>query len=216
MATILERNKNVKPPRKTREDYAEDALYREVWEEVNNEKTLRFIKKYARPMIAVALGLMIIVVAAQIGVSSYRARRVAAAHNYETALMNMDAGALAAIGRAGRGASADLALFQSYLISGDVKTLETLADTGHNRDLRDLARLHIVGIRGDAMTGAEVESYLADLNTKKSPYYYTARLVVAQRHLADGNRDAARVILDKIISDKDAPAIVAANAAALR
>ena len=35
MASILERNKNVKAPKKTREDYAEDALYREVWEEVN-------------------------------------------------------------------------------------------------------------------------------------------------------------------------------------
>ena len=43
MASILERNKNVKAPKKTREDYAEDALYREVWEEVNNEKTQRFI-----------------------------------------------------------------------------------------------------------------------------------------------------------------------------
>ena len=44
MASILERNKKLKPAKKTREEYAEDALYREVWEEVNNEKTQAFIR----------------------------------------------------------------------------------------------------------------------------------------------------------------------------
>ena len=49
MASILDRKKNMKPatPKKTREDYAEDALYREVWEDVNNEKTIAFFKKYS-------------------------------------------------------------------------------------------------------------------------------------------------------------------------
>ena len=42
---MLERNKKTKAPQKTRAEHYEDALYREVWEEVNNEKTLRFIKK---------------------------------------------------------------------------------------------------------------------------------------------------------------------------
>ncbi|MDE5616045.1 MAG: hypothetical protein K2I81_04415, partial [Alphaproteobacteria bacterium] len=60
MASILERNKNVKVHKKTREEYAEDALYREVWEEVNNEKTQRFIKKYYRYIVAGALVILII------------------------------------------------------------------------------------------------------------------------------------------------------------
>ena len=43
MTSILERNKNLKKPvAKTREEYAEDALYREVWEDVNNEKRRSF------------------------------------------------------------------------------------------------------------------------------------------------------------------------------
>ena len=44
MASILERNKKIAQKKKTREEYAEDALYREVWEEVNNEKTMAFVK----------------------------------------------------------------------------------------------------------------------------------------------------------------------------
>jgi len=43
MANMLQRNKNIKQPiKKTRQEYAEDALYREVWEDVNNEKTQQF------------------------------------------------------------------------------------------------------------------------------------------------------------------------------
>ena len=47
MTSILARKKNMNTPvKKTREEYAEDALYREVWEDVNNEKTQQFVKKY--------------------------------------------------------------------------------------------------------------------------------------------------------------------------
>src|SRR5574344_1689770 len=97
MVSILERNKNIKPVKKTREEYAEDALYREVWEEVSNEKTQRFIKKYAKHLIIAAIVLVVIVAGIQFGVSSYNRSKVAAAKNYETAIVNMDAKALAAL-----------------------------------------------------------------------------------------------------------------------
>ena len=60
MATILERNKNVKAPKKTRAEHAEDALYREVWEEVNNEKTLRFVKKYYKYILGAVVVILLI------------------------------------------------------------------------------------------------------------------------------------------------------------
>ena len=81
MATMLERNKNVKTQKKTRAEHMEDALYREVWEEVNNEKTMQFVKKYSRHMIAGALAIMIVATAVQIGVRTYRANKIATAHN---------------------------------------------------------------------------------------------------------------------------------------
>ena len=54
MATMLERNKKTKAPQKTRAEHYEDALYREVWEEVNNEKTMQFIKKYSKHIMIAA------------------------------------------------------------------------------------------------------------------------------------------------------------------
>ena len=216
MASILERNKNVKAPKKTRADYAEDALYREVWEEVNNEKTQRFIKKYYRYIVGAAAAILIVTVAIQLGVNMHRNAKIATAINYETAIENMDADALAALGRSGRGATSDLAMFQSYLINGNIESLEYLAEHGNSHDLRDLARLHVIGLRGDKMSGAEVEKYLSPLNTKSSPYYYLGMLTIAQKYLADGDTAAANKWLDKIISDSAAPVEISGAAAALR
>lgn len=219
MASILERNNKVAKtpePKKTREDYAEDALYREVWEEVNNDKTQAFIKKYSRHMIIGALVLLIIVTSVQIGVRAHRNAKIAVATNYETAVLNMDANALAAISQDSSGATADLALFQSYIIDNDVKKLERLASHGATRDFRDLAKMHIVAIQGDKMSAQEVEKYLSGLDTKKSPFYYTSRLTIAQKYLATGDKSAADKWLNVIINDKDAPAVVSATAQSLR
>lgn len=216
MASILERKNKVKAPKKTREDYAEDALYREVWEEVNNDKTLAFIKKYSKYMIAGALSLLIVVTAVQIGVRTHHENKMATAENYETAVLNMDANALAGIAKNASGANADLALFQAYVLDNDIAKLENLAKNGATRDFRDLAKMHIVALRGDDMTATDVEKYLSDLNTKKSPFYYTSRLVIAQKYLASGDRNSANKWLDVIINDADAPAVVSANAQTLR
>ncbi len=216
MASILERNKNVKVHKKSREEYAEDALYREVWEEVNNEKTQRFIKKYYRYIVAGALVILIAATAVQIGVRMHRDAKIATATNYETAVEKADANALTAIGNNGGGATADLALFQAYMLDKDAAKIEQLAAHGHTRDFRDLARLHVVGLRGDKMSAHDVEKYLSPLNTKSSPYYYMATLTVAQKYLASGDKDTANKWLDKILNDKDAPATISASAAALK
>ncbi len=216
MASILERNKKVKTPKKTREDYAEDALYREVWEEVNNEKTMRFIRKYYRYMIAAALVILIAATAVNIGIRTHRANKIAVATNYENAVVNMDANALAAIGDNSNGAAGDLALFQSYLLDNDASKLDRLANNGATRDFRDLAKMHIANLRGDDMSATDLEKYLSSLDTKKSPYYYSSRLLIAQKYLAEGNRAAANKWLDKILSDKDAPAMISAAATTLK
>lgn len=216
MASILERKNKVKPIKKTREEYAEDALYREVWEEVNNEKTTAFIKKYSRVIIAVALGILIVVTAVIIGVRTHRAHKLAMAENYEMAVQNVDANMLRAVAENAGGATGDLAIFQAYLVDGNIEHLEELANNGDTRDFRDLARLHIIGLRGDDMTANEVEDYLEPLNTKKSPYYYTSRLTVAQKYLAMGDRENANKWLDIIINDEDTPAVVSATAQQLR
>ncbi len=217
MTSILERKKNIKKPvQKTREEYAQDALYREVWEDVNNEKTEQFLKKYWRYIVAAAMGIMIVVCAIQIGVRMYNSARMARAVVYETAVANVDANALANLAKDSSGATSDLALFQAYMIDKDIAKLETLADKGHTRDFKDLARLHLATMNGDKMGADEFEKYMSDMNTKRSPFFYTSRLMVAQKYLATGDKEKADKILDVIINDKNAPASISATAQTLR
>ena len=217
MTSILERKKNLnKPVQKTREEYAEDALYREVWEDVNNEKTQEFLKKYWRYIVAAVLGVMIVVSVIQLGTRMYHSSRMATATVYEAAVANTDASALANLSKDTKGATSDLALFQSYLIDKDLKKLEDLANNGNTRDFKDLAKLHIATIRGDQMSTEEFVKYLSSMDTKKSPFFYSSRLMVAQKYLATGDKDAADKILDMIINDKDAPASISATAQTLK
>lgn len=216
MATMLERNKKVKTPKKTYAEHAQDALYREVWEEVNNEKTLKFIKTYSKHIMAAVFVVLIIATGIQIGMRTHRANKIATAVAYETAINNVDANALAALADNTSGAMGDLALFQSYMLDQDVKKLDKLASDGDTADFRDLAKLHIISIRGNDMTAAQVEKYLSDLNTKKSPFYYTAALTVAQKYLAEGDVAHANKWLDKIINDASAPSVISGTAQSLR
>ncbi len=217
MTTILARKKNLKPvEKKTREEYAEDALYREVWEDVNNEKTQEFLKKYWRYIVGAVLAVMIVVCGIQIGVRMYNSSRMARAVVYETALANVDANALANFAKDTSGATSDLALFQSYLISNDITKLEDLAKSGHTRDFKDLAKLHLAAIKGDGMETDEFVKYMSSMDTKSSPFFYTSRLMVAQKYLASGDKDSADKILDKIINDKNAPASISATAQTLK
>jgi hypothetical protein len=141
---------------------------------------------------------------------------MATATGYESAIANMDGRALAALSKNSSGATADLALFQSFLVDGDKSKLETLARDGNSRDFRDLAKLHLASIKGDSMSANDFEKYLSDLNTKNSPFYYNAMLMVAQKYIASNDSKNANIWLDKIIDDNDAPATISATAQTLR
>lgn len=216
MANMLERNKKVKAPQKTMQEHAEDALYREVWEDVNNEKTQQFLKKYGRYLIAGALAIMIIVTGIQIGIRAHHAARMATAENYETALENSDVNALVGISQNTDGATADLALFQAYVLDKDVAKLEELVANGNTPEFRDLARLHIVSLRGDEMDANGLAEYLAPLDTPDSPFYYTAMLTIAQKYAAAGDHANANKWIEKITSDPNAPAVIRADAETLK
>ena len=217
MSNILQRKKNLNQPvKKTREEYAEDALYREVWEDVNNEKTQKFIKKYWRHITGAVIAIMIVVCGVQVGVRMHNSAKIAVAQNYESAIASFDAKALENIAKNSSGATADLALFQSYLLDRNIAKLEELEKHAASRDFRDLAKLYIASIRGDDMSAKDFAKYLSSVDTKKSPFFYTARLMVAQKYIASNDKESADKILDEIIQDENAPASVVSNAQLLK
>ena len=227
MVSMLSRNKNLKPAKKSMEDHAEDALYREISEDVQTQKLYDFVKKYMRWLIAGAVVIMLITVGIQLYRHYMHEARIAQAREFEVALDLAQSGEFAAADEAFARAAAkisggmgDLALFKSAIMDLQVgkgtAKLEQLAKKGATRDFRDLALIQLAVINAETMDGAKFEKFLSPVLTIWSPFYYTGMLLVAQKYLAEGNTNAANKWLDKIINDKNAPASVAGMAESLR
>lgn len=214
MANILERNIKTKIIKKEKEDFAENALYREVWEDVNNEKTILFLKRYYKYILVLVSILLIGIISIQ-SLHYYKLRQLnRIATIYENAILKGDLETLANITK-NKNSISDIASFQSILIEKNkekiVIDLEKIAKNGNSRDYKDLAKSYIAYIKGDSITGKELEKFLSSIITKKSPYYYSAMLLIAQKYAYENNDKKKNFYLDKILNDKNTPAIISAN-----
>jgi len=231
MANMLERFKaKKKEPKKTMADHAEDALFREVSEEVKAQETYDFVKKHAKTLIVIALAVLIAVVGVQIARHHAAAAKLRSAAAFESAMQMLDDGnpraasaALLKVAESGNGGIADLSLFNAAKIdlqtgdrSGAAQKLQQLVQSGNTRDFRDLALVNLAVLNADSMTPGDFEKFVAPLLTKRSPFYFTGLLFVAQKYLASGDATTAGTWLDKIINDADAPKVIAAQAEALK
>ena len=209
-------------PRKTRDEHAEDALYREVWEEVYAQKAYDFVRRHIRLLTAGAIAIVLIAAGAVAIRHIRRGNALEIANNYESALNMQPALAREALTRLAKkagGGMGDLAMFRAYqmaLSAGDradaTAKLEKLAADGATRDFRDLALLRLAEMGGDSMTGDEFQKMLAPVLTKRSPFYFTGLLFVAQKYLAENKPDDARPFLRKITGDPSAPASISGAA----
>lgn len=227
MANMLSHNKKIKPAKKTMEEHAEDALYREITEEVHAEKIYSFVKKHTRVLIAGAILVVIMVVAFQLYRNYLSNSANAQAKMFESAIAMRASGNMAdadeEFARAAAKVSSgmgDLALWESAIMDlragKGVAKLEELAEDGSTRDFRDLALIKLSAIKGDSMSAKEFEKLLSPVLTEKSPFYYTGMLLVSQKYISTGDKDNANKWLDKIISDKQTPAVILAMAESLR
>ena len=227
---MLSRNNKNVIKKKNAEDHAEDALYREVWEEVNAQKTYDFVRAHSRWLIAGAIVILIATVGYQIYRTHAHESNAIAAEKFESAMAmsvtekpEVAAEALRRAANAANGGTADLALFQSAMMSLSAhntadadKKLSDLARDGNSRDFRDLATLRLAMLRADSMKAADLEKFLAPLQTEKSPFYYTGMLILGQKYLSDGDRAHANTWFDKIINDKNAPNSIKTTAESLK
>jgi hypothetical protein len=165
-------------------------------------------------LIIVASALVILVSGFQIWNHNNKQAQLNAANNYAAAIENNDINALNALAKNASGGTSDLAAFKSYLFDKDIKKLQDLSENGDTRDFRDLAKIHLARILGDKMTADEFEKFMTPLDKKKSPFYYNAALLVAQKYTSVGDKENAKKWLDKI--DNDAPNTVSLSAQYLK
>ena len=219
------KDKGANAQRKTRAGYEEDALYREVWEEVHAQKIYGFVRRHARMLIA-AGALFVVAVAGVVVIRHIsRSNAIETAHKFESAMdMNpaLAREALTRLAKTTSGGMGDLALFRAYqlaLANGDKidaeAKLEKLAADGSTRDFKDLALVELAQMKADGMSADEFQKMIAPLLTKRSPFYFTGLLMAAEKYLAEGKSAEARPFIKKITADESAPASIAAVAETL-
>jgi hypothetical protein len=193
-----------------------DALFREVEEELRREQFAKLWERFGVYFIALAVAVVAIVAGTQL----WEARRIANANaagaEYEAASALLTSGkneealkafeAIATNGPRGYGALATLSQAGAYLKLD--KRAEALAvfdklaaDTSADPLLANFARLQAAGLRLGEADFTEMENRLKPLTADGSPWRFTARELLGTAALKAGKLDEARNILSPLLAD---------------
>lgn len=197
-----------------------DAFLRELKQELDREKYEQLWQRYGVYLIA---GLIAFLVAV-IGFQLWRAYTVTAAQEagaqYEVALEHAMSGRLdeategfekiAKSGPRGYAALSQLQLAANHLEAGKkqeaLAAFEKLADdAGADPLLKDFARLQAAAIQLGTADWTEMQNRLTDLTKNGNPWRHSARELLALAALEAGEMQVARELLDKVLTDPEAP-----------
>ncbi len=193
-----------------------DALFREVEEELRREQFAKLWQRFGTYFILLAVAVVAVVAGSQL----WQARRVANANaagaEYEAASALLTSGktdealkafeAISAHGPRGYATLARLSEAGAYLKQD--KRPEALAvfdalaaDTSADPLLANFARMQAAALRLGEADFTEMENRLKPLMADQSPWRFTARELLGSAALKAGKLDEARAILTPILAD---------------
>lgn len=201
-------------------DPQQQALFREVDEELRHEQMHKLWKQYGPVAIAVSV-LVVAVVAGYQGWKAWQSHQhMADARSYEQALTLADTGkdadaltALTALASKGNDGAVALAQIQrAVLLQKDGKTSDALAiykgiATGKGDTiLRSVAALRYALLGMDnGVSSDEINSLITPLAAPGLPFDHSARQVQALLALKEGRGDDARKLLQDLVDDASTP-----------
>lgn len=208
-------------------DPQQEALFREVDEDLREEQMRRLWKQYGGYLIAAAVLIVVVVAGSQGWKAWQNTQRLDEARAYEAAVRAVAAGnpdegmaqlaALAASGATGHAALARLR--EAAVLVGQGKAEEALAayraladDTGADAALRDVARV-LYALHGlDRLEPGAVQAMVAPLDVPEGAFRFSAREVKALLALREGREEEARTLFAGLAADDQAPRGVRARA----
>ena len=204
-----------------------DDLFREVDEEVRQEKYIKIWKRYGIYIITLALAIILITV----GIVVWRdMERTTLESNSEGLISAIDASsdrqneALEKLQILGNQANEGYRLLAQLRegailskmgdIAGAIKIYDNISlDTSQDKIYRDLAIVLAVSHGISQMSLEEVEGRLASIIEETNPWRYSARELVATAIMVSGNKKRAIKEFKPLVADTKAPAGVRARAA---
>ncbi|MFA7429230.1 MAG: tetratricopeptide repeat protein [Rhodospirillaceae bacterium] len=201
-------------------DPQQEALFREVDEDLREEQMARLWKQYGGYLIAAAV-LIVVIVAGYQGWTAYRASQEASeAQAYENAAQAVAQGNaadaasrladLAASGTTGHAALARLrqagVLLEQGQTDAALDAYRALAEDGAaDAVLRDVGRL-LYALHGvDRVDPGAVQAMLAPLAVPNNAFRFSAREVQALLALRQGDTEQARSLFTDLAADAQAP-----------
>ncbi|UUX49359.1 tetratricopeptide repeat protein [Nisaea acidiphila] len=204
-------------------------IFREIDEELQQEKAARLWKRYGPYVLAVAVLIVLGVGGYRFWLSYDAKQKAAQSARYETAARALaedpaaaaaEFGALAQDGNKGYAALASLQQAAALVEAGDLEaaiiTYKKLADdTAVPAVFRDLARLLAVTHRIDSGDPTELSREISALANTSGPWRPLAREAEALIALKAGDKSKAREILETLTADAETPAQLRARATEL-
>lgn len=204
-------------------------IFREVDEEVRQDKALEFWQKYQGLVLAVALLIVAGAGAWQYWVHQKNKAAQEAGAKYETALQLSRDGkgteaeaALADLAKTGPAGYASIAKMRAAAELGardaaaGAKAFDAVSvDSTVSSVLQDVAKLRAAMLRIDTADKAEIESRLTPLAAAGQPFRNAARELLGLAALKRDDLDTAGRWLDQIVVDSGAPAGTRRRAEAL-
>lgn len=205
-------------------------IFREIDEELREERLKQHWKRYGKYLIAGAVILIVGLIGYRAWDADRREARMAEAVAYAEAVeaearAGADAAlhALSAVAQNARGGFGLLAQFRTAAlqteqgdVAGAVATYERIAaDGGVDPLYRSLAELLLVMAQADSGDAAALLQRIEAQTADGEPWRYTARELAAALSLRLGDYDRARQFLIRIVDDQQAPAGARRRAAEL-
>ena len=198
----------------------EDALLREVDEELRRERLEKLWQRYGNVFLALSVG-MVAAVAGYKGWQYYQRQQAEAAGKaYISALELVEKGKaeaaeaalrkLAAGSHAGAAGLAKLRLAALLARKGKMDEAVTLyeqvaGDEALEMPFRNAARVRQAWLMVDRARREELAKLLGGLDVDGNPWRAAAREILALAALREGDAKAARALLDKLIKDPETP-----------
>ena len=203
-------------------------IFREVEEEVRQERLQKWWKKYGDYVVAGVSAIIIVVAGYKFWQHYDEQQRLKASSQYQSALQLNAGGQTDLAGKAyaqiakdapsGYAAVAKMAEADTLLVQG--KTQEALAiyTALMNKDkagLGDVARIRAAWVQADTLSTEALRTLLAPLNNDKSAWRYMAREILAYRDYRDGKAQTAQKEFQALAANSDVPAAVRQRASAM-
>jgi hypothetical protein len=203
-------------------------IFREVEEEVRQERLQQWWKKYGNFVVAGVSILVIAVAGWKLWERYDQQQRMKASGQIESAAAMSAAGqadlaaqAYAQIAKkapSGYALLAQLSQADEMLASGrtnDAVALYMKVAESDKAGIGQVARMRAAWAQGDKLSSEELKTLLAPLNDGKSEWRFMARELLAYRALHDNAADAAGKEFAALAADKDAPASLRQRAEAM-